>query len=421
MDLDDTPTYNGNRDARPKMSEMVSIMKFPDRKWVRIRLLPGVFSDANYWVKTKKKDGSTTKFPAPCPSYDPETCQRDSTIYDPWEKHSRRGDDNESIVDYNQSFYMNAINRSLQKKFRPGKPTKAEAKSGFKDMESDTETPVQVVVMGKSLIGKIKDLKELNTKSRKGEIRAYSVNDPKFGRDINVRYDKTKPPAERYQVMLADTPSEALTEEEQAYLVYDIAAAIPPRPDEAHVRAEYNSWAKRNGFLNEEDSDKPKKNKKRSEDFDDEDDEDDLPKKKRKASVDDFDDEDNDEPPKKKKSKVVEDDDDDDFDDEPPKKGKGKKKPVDDFDDEDDDLDEDDFDDEPPKKGKGKKSKDDDFDDDEDDEDEDEEPVRKKKKSKVVDDFDDDDEDDFDDEPPKKSKGKKKPVDDFDDDEDDDL
>ena len=469
MDLDDV--RGNNKDRRPSMADIASVYKFPEKKWVTLRLLSGMQAEAGYWVKTKKKDGKFTKFPVPCPSFDPETQERDSTKYDPWRDLQLKEaaaikegdlDKEDAKVQFNQHFWMNAIIRSEQKK-KPGKvpkPSKDERSSGFKDKDSDSWTPVMVVKIGRSLAGKIKELKGLNTVESKktGAVKAYSVNDPKFGRDIRIYFDGTKAPADQYQVQLGDkrTP---LDEDEEAYLRWDMSGVTGEAPSDKEVKADFEGWASRNGVKvkkskDEDDEPKSKKKSKKSKDEDEDedfDDEDDEPKSKKKSKKskdededDDFDDEDDDEDdePKskkkvgKKKSKSAEDEE----DDEPKSKKKSKKKSKDededdddeeDFDDEDDsdeDSEEDDFDDEDEedtksnsKKKSKKKSKDEDEDDDfDDDEDEDED-----------DDDEDDDDDDDDDEPKPKNKSKqpvkkqgkkssKKDDEDFDDEEDED-
>ena len=483
MDLDDAKTSRGN-DRRPDVGDLVEVYKFPEKKWTTIRLTPGLFSRARYWVKTKKKDGSPSKFPIECPSYDPQAQERDSTVPDPWRDQADREASAMSDADrkdskarerlniqYTQDWFMEGIVRSIQKQLpeRMPKPTAAERKSGFKDKDSDSLTAKRVIRLGKSLLGKLQELKGLNTvETKSGAVKAFSVNDPKFGRDIRVYYDSSKAPADQYQVQLGDkrTP---LTEEELAMLGWDLATACAPvtagMDEEAlakyhkQVKNDFDQWAAKMGIKLK----KARKDVDEDEDFDD--DEDDEPKSKKTSKKpvkgkksrdedededeDDFDDEDeDDEPPVKKKAakkpakKSRDDDEDDDFDDEdddfddeddePPAKKKpvkGGKKSRDDFDDEDD---------EPPvKKKPAKKSRDededDDFDDDEDDDfgDEDDEPKPKKKPAKKSRDEDDDEDDDFgdeDDEPKPKKKPAKKPVkksrdeaedDDFDDEDDD--
>ena len=482
MDLDDAKTST-RKEREPSVSDLCTVYKFPERKWVSIRLTPGLFSTAGYWVKIKKKDGGMTKFYLSAPSYDPKAQELDSTKVDPWRDYAayekqalanidkndkkafeefRKGQQ----VQYTQAWFMEAVIRSKQKTLpdRMPKPTAEERKTGFKDKDSDSLTAFEVVRLGKSLLGKIQELKGLNTIERKdGSVQAYAVNHPKFGRDIRVYYDSTKTPADQYQVQLGEkrTP---LTEEEMAMLKWDLEAATTARQeDDDSIMENFNSWATRMGI-------KIAKKKTRKDVDEDEDfDEDEAPKKKkptRKQVEEDLEDEDDDF------------DDEDDEDDEPPRKSKKapakksakSKRPADDEDDEDDDFDDeddedDDEDDEPPRKSKkavakkSAKSKkpaddedEDDF-DDEEDEDEDEPPRKSKKapakkapakKKRPADDDEDEDEDDFDDEdededdeddePPRKSKKapakksvKKKPADDEDDfddedeDEDDDF
>ena len=486
MDLDDARTSR-NSERRPDVGDLVEIYKFPEKKWVTIRLLPGLHSRARYWIKTKKKDGSPSKFPVECPSYDPQAQERDSTVPDPWrdlaereasamsEAERRDSKARERLhVQYTQEWFMEAIVRSVQKQLpeRMPKPTPEERKSGVKDKDSDSLTAKRVVRLGKSLLGKLQELKGLNTvETKTGAVKAFSVNDPKFGRDIRVYYDSSKAPADQYQVQLGDkrTP---LTEEELAMLGWDLATACAPvtagMDEEAlekyhkQVKNDFDQWAAKMGIKLK----KARKDVDEDEDFDD--DEDDEPKSKKTSKKpvkgkksrdededeDDFDDEDEDDEPKSKKKpskkpakKSRDEDEDDDFDDDEDEddfddededdEPKSKKKPVkksknDDFDDEDED------DEEAPKSKKkpaAKKSRDEDEDDDFDDEDEEEAPKAKKKPVKKSrdddddDDFDDDDdEDDFDDEddePPAKKKPAakaKKPVKKSrDEDEDDDF
>jgi hypothetical protein len=432
--------------------DLVEVYKFKPKVWTTIRALPGLKATAGYWIRTKKKTGGFTKFPTPCPSFDPEAQERDSTKYDPWRdleasERDKNGDKklerDQVLVQFGRDFYMNFIIRSEQKKepTTKAKHTAKERKSGRKDKDSDSWTPVKAIKLGTSFMNKVKELKGLNTVESKttGAVKAFSINDIKFGRDIRVLYDPDKSPAEQYQVQMGDkrTP---LTEEELAYLQQDLELLNPPEFDEAEVKRDYEGWATRNGIKLAG----SKKGKKAVDDDEDEDEEeDDVPKskskKKAKPIADDFDDEDGDE--------------DDDDDDEPPKKTavKKKSKPVDEDEDEDDDFDEDADEDEPPAKTSATKAKkpaakskkavdedeDDDFDEDDDeseDEAEDEPPAKKKPAAKVkkkpVDEDEDDDFDEDEDEAPTPKKSAKKPAakskakpnddDDFDEDDDED-
>jgi hypothetical protein len=469
-DLDDVKDSGRTRAARP--DDKVDVFQFPEKKWVTLRLIGKTFAYGGYWVRGKKKDGSPVSYYVESPSFNPATQERDSTIYDPWRdaevivRESISEEDRKKGVraplNFSRTFWMNAINRVLQKKFdaKGNKPTKAERVSGFKDKDSDTITPVVAVRFPQSLANKLRGLKELNTTERNGEVKTWPVSHEKYGCDVRIYYDSTKPPADQYQVVPREGKS-PLTEEEKGYLIWDLSELSAPASEE-ETRANFERWSKQVGIKL-----KSSKSKGRSEEEDDEDedeDDDDTPKrsskskkpvkKSSKKSDDDFDDDDFDD----EDSDDDEDEEDDDFEDEdeddtpkkskkaPAKKAPAKKskKPVDDEDDDDfdDDEDEDEDDDEddeddtpkrsskskkPVKKAPAKKSKkpvdDDDFDEDEDEEDED---------SDEDDDFDEDEDD-----TPKRSSKKapakkapakkpvkksKKPVDDDDDfdDEDDD-
>lgn len=388
IDLDDGKT--GGRGERSEgVRDLVDVFKFPEKKWTTIRLDKGLFSTANYWITTKKKDGSKGKFPTPCPSYDPDAQERDSTKADPWRdcaamlyanlSEKERKERDKQLIQFTQEWWMIGIVRAKQKQLpeRMPKPTKAERASGFKDKDSDSLTAKYAIKLGRSLLGKIQELKGLNTVESKqtGAVKAFAVNDVKYGRDLRVYYDSSKAPADQYQVQLGEkrTP---LTEEEQAMLSWDLATATAqPEIDEKLLAEDFKKWADKMGIKSAK---KSKKDVDEDEDFDDEDEEEeeDEPKSKSKKSKGDV-----------------------------PKKGKKSKKVVD----EDEDFDDEDEEDEPaPKKGKSKSTKkskkdedEDDF-DDEDEEDEEDEPKKSKgkkskagKKSKKVDDDDDDDEDDI--------------------------
>lgn len=444
-----------NRGDKPKITDKITPFKFPEKKWVTIRIFGGLYGYTTYWCKIDAKDMSpkAKRFPVISPSYDPATQSFDSTIYDPWYELSQTQtfdkDDkdarNKQLVQIQTQFYANAVSRAAQKQApsRTPKPTAEERKSGFKDKDSDTWTPWVPVPIGKGLAQKIKELSGLNVVESKktGAAKAYSVAHEKFGCDIRVLFDNDKAPADKYQVQIGER--RALTEEELAYLQWDLSELVTPVTDEKENRRDYEGWATRMGIKT------TKKRKHEVEEFDEDaeldeeedEDEDDAPKSKKKVAAKKA-------PAKGKKKAVVEDDeeeddeedddsfddDDEDEDDEPvAKKGKkapakGKKKVVDededdeedDEDSEDDDSDEDDEDDEPaPKKGKkapakktvakGKKKvveeEDEEEDDDFDEDEEDDEPAPKKKavkgkaapakgKKKVVEDDDEDEEDD---------------------------
>ena len=461
-DMDSVVVRNSNNSFR--MSDVVNMLEYPTKNgkpgWVTVRLFGPVYSDAFFWVKAKL--GSTKSFRAPCRCYDPETHQCVPEKYDPWYDEYRRECDEETdrknrLISYSRYFYMQAIVRRLQDNMpATNRITAEEKKTGFKDPDSDSYTPVVVVQLTPKVFKAIQDMKEDNVvRMKSGTKKAYNVSDEKFGRDIMLKKDTSAgvSPGDIYQVKLAvDSGRTPLTEEEKAYLTWDMNTIYAPEVSEAQAKQDFESWARRMGLV------KRKVESQVEEDDDDTDDfEEERPAPKLKKSS--------------KKPPVDEDVEDDDLDDEeeeeeerpaPKKKSPAKKPPVEDDDEDfdDDDEDEDDFDDDdeeeeerpaPKKKPASKKKpveedddEDEDFEDDDDDDDDfEEEPVKKSSKKSSAkkppvedddeDDFDDDD-DDFEEEPVKKpvrksapakkspSRTKKKPVEDDDDDfEDDDI
>lgn len=275
---------------------------------------------------------------------------------------------------------------NLPAKIKP--PTKEETKTGFRDIDSPHKNPVFGMTFTANEFGKIKGTMELNTvKLKSGEKVTKSLADPKYGYDINLKYDKdAKVASDKLKIQKGDRA--ALTEEELEYLPWNLEAAVASQVDlykDAKKEAD-RLWAEFEKSLK-----KSGKSKSKSDDDDDNDDE----------SPTDLEDDEEDEKPKKKKiaKKTKDEDDDDDEEEKPKKKLKNKKKDdeEDDEDDEDNEEEEDDEEEKPKKKLKKKKQ---------DDEEDDEKPKKKKRKD--------------DDEKPKKKKSKKKKDDDDDEEEDDD-
>ena len=442
-------------DAKPqtrgenvRLEDLVELVKMANGKWVQIRILPDdILSYSQHWInilasKTKRE----VRIPKLCLAHDPNTEERTGVC--PYC----------DINDPATSYLVNVVVRQLQDD-APAKNriSREERESGFKNMNSDSWTPVRVLRLTAGLMKKIQELKGLNKVKGKDGVKTFDVDHPKFGLDLNIKYDGNAKGPEKYQVNTGERT--ALTEDELQYLKWDLSPSLITELGLESLAQAKKELARMQivgaeEFDDDGDDDdlvgkkkKPASKKPPADDFDDEDDDDDPPPRKKPASkksvskkppADDFDDDDDDEyPPQRKKpasKKPPADDfdDDDDDDDPPPRKKPASKKPLaDDFDDEDDD------DDPPPrKKPASKKPLADDFDDEDDDDDA--PPARRKPAAKKParksqeEDFDDDDDlDDDDDAPPARKKPvskkpvskkpAKKPQDDDDDFDDDDV
>lgn len=412
---------NSKRDSlrESEIFEIFPLSKKANGNWVSIRLLDlDLLPIKKHWIKImggKDKD-KEIKIPRMCVSFDPDNQNKPlNGMKCPYCGIAHGNDESGAPAQYDYKWYAQAIIRDEQAAAPRKMPklTKNEQKTGKKEMGSESWTPVQCIPLSNSLAGKIRELGERNIhtvkdkKSGKKSKQAFQVNHPKYGCDIEIKYNAKKSPAERYTIERGDhTP---LTEEEKGYLTWDFdnwneIYDMLGRLNEEAAMADFKKMDVV-GVNTNDDGD------------DDEDDDDDmaLGRKKKGGKAD-----------KKKRRNDDDDDEDDDDDDEDDRPSKSKKskpsksrKLLDD-DEDDDDEDDDDEDDRPSKKKKSskekksskvksKKSKK----SDDDDDDEDESPKKKKKKSsdkvkssdkKKKKKSSDDDDDDA----PKKKKKKKK-------------
>lgn len=332
------PSVGGRRET-VKISDLVEMLEWPKKgKGVTVRLVGPIAGRGIHKIKVRKKDGNEVEIQKPCLAYNPKTDDKDSTVKCPYCKMPAE------LAKFSKLYFGNAIVRELQED-KPGKlkrPTKGETETGFKEMDSDTWTPVRVVRIPSSLMLRIKQLGEKNiVKSKTGDKKHFFPMHEKFGFDLDITFDKTLPAASMYSADRTESPDgekySVLTEDEGNYLLWD-TDQVYPAEDFEEAKKEAKSLQDRWGG-----GDK---------DEDDEDDEDDEPKSRKK--------------PLSKAKHVDEDEDDMDLDDEDdeddaPKKSSKKpaakgKKPADDEDDDEDEDDSDDLDDEdeeeeaPPKR-----------------------------------------------------------------------
>lgn len=411
---------NSKRDSlrESEIFEIFPLSKKANGNWVSIRLLDlDLLPIKKHWIKImggKDKD-KEIKIPRMCVSFDPDNQNKPlNGMKCPYCGIAHGNDESGAPAQYDYKWYAQAIIRDEQAAAPRKMPklTKNEQKTGKKEMGSESWTPVQCIPLSNSLASKIRELGERNIhtvkdkKSGKKSKQAFQVNHPKYGCDIEIKYNAKKSPAERYTIERGDhTP---LTEEEKGYLTWDFdnwneIYDMLGRLNEEAAMADFKKMDVV-GVNTNDDGD------------DDEDDDDDgmaLGRKKKGGKAD-----------KKKRRNDDDDEDDEDDDDEDDRPSKSKKskasksrKLLDDDEDDDDDDDEDDEDDEddrPSKKKKSSKVKSKKSKKSDDDDDEDDTPKKKKKKSsdkvkssdkkKKKKSSDDDDDDDA----PKKKKKKKK-------------
>lgn len=329
-----------------RLEEVVKLLEFAPDEITPFRLIGDqILSIKRHWIKIYAgKEKKVIKIPRYCLKHNPLNEDEPHDVHCPYCELSHGGGDSNATASYEFFYLMNAIDREEQEN-EPAKksdPTKSEAKTGFKDPNSKTWTPVKVVRIPSSVASRIQELKDLNKAKNKktGKTATYDLDHPKYGCDVMLRYKPKASGTDKYSVDKGDrTP---ITDEEKEFLTYNLSPELLTLTGLLSEKEAAEDF-KRNEYVGGDETD---------EDDDDEDSYS-LGKGKKKKKGD------------KKKSKSrdddEDDDDDDDDEDEDEKPSKKKKSKV--------------------KSKKKSKSRDDD-DDDDDDDDEDEKPAKKKKSSK---------------------------------------
>ena len=313
---------NSKRDSlrESEIFEIFPLSKKANGNWVSIRLLDlDLLPIKKHWIKImggKDKD-KEIKIPRMCVNFDPDNQGKPlNGMKCPYCGIAHGNDESGAPAQYDYKWYAQAIIRDEQAAAPRKMPkfTKKEQKTGKKEMGSESWTPIMCIPLSNSLAGKIKELGERNIhtvkdkKSGKKSKQAFQVNHPKYGCDIEIKYNPKKSPAERYTIERGDhTP---LTGDEKEYLTWDFD--------------NWNEIYDMLGRLNEEAAMADFKkmdvigvNTNDSDDGDDEDDEDDdmaLGRKKKVGKAD-----------KKKRRSDDDDDDEDDDEDEDDRPSKSKK------------------------------------------------------------------------------------------------
>ncbi|AXG66949.1 single strand DNA binding protein [Dickeya phage vB_DsoM_JA29] len=381
----DAVSDNSSRDnlRESDLWEIYPLAKKAAGQWTTLRILSLDFLPIKkHWVRIMagKEKSKLVKIPVMCVNFDPDNKEPLRGMKCPWCALEHGDDKSGAPAQYDFKWYVQAISRDEQesKPRKLPKHTSQEKKTGKKDKDSDSWTPVVVVPITNSLANKIKQLGERNfhkvkdKKTGKKVEKAFPINDKKYGCDVEIKYDAKAAAANKYTVERGK--HRPITEEEEEYLTWNfddwegIYNALG-RLDEKAALTEFKRMDIIGGseVVDDDDDDdddddsmslgKKKKGKKSNDkkrrklnddedddDDDDDDDEDDRKSKKSKKSksrklLDDDDDEDDRKSKKKKKSsddkkksskKKKKSSDDDDEDEDSGKSKKKKKKSSDD-------------------------------------------------------------------------------------------
>jgi hypothetical protein len=228
-----------------KITKMKSYRFYGDLQKYATVWLP-IYKDGKHIIK---QNGKPLNVPFNITNFDPETGTFDKTRECPFLQASEKivahiKDDKEKRSYMLQTgHYAQAINRDLQENpDKKGRPSKTEKASGFKEsLDSDSYTPVEVHQLNYTIGQNLEAIKEANYKKDKktGEKIYYHCADDKYGVDVNLKFNPNEKGQGKYKVVKGErTP---LTEEEAAYLRWDIQGAIKATTmsrKEAKVEAE---------------------------------------------------------------------------------------------------------------------------------------------------------------------------------------
>ena len=307
-----------SRNDSTKLDELVDMIQWPKNKYFPFRILPIMpLQVRQVWIKLwagakgkEKREVNIPRYAIDFDPNDPETPKKG--VKCPYMALAEKfKGQKEKPVRASDFWLFNVIDREMQDEGPPrkaSKPTKEEKKTGFKDINSETWTPVRVARLTMTSINRLQELSEENkVKDKKtGKTAQYDVSDAKFGFDVKLKFKPDAAGTDKYTIDKADGPSK-LTEEEQGYLVWNLTEELLDASGRM-TPAQAKEDVKRMEIIGGEDLDE-----------DDEDDEDEKPKKKKKASA-------KEEKPSKTKVKKKSKSDDDE--DEKPKKKKAGSKEV---------------------------------------------------------------------------------------------
>lgn len=347
-----------SRNDALKLDDVIDIIQLPKNKYFTFRILPIMpLHVRQVWIKLwaggKGKEKRVVSIPRYAINFDPANPEKPKKgVKCPYmEMAAKFEGQKEAPVRAGDFWLFNVIDREKQDEGAPRKspsPSKSEKKTGFKDINTESWTPVRVMRLTSTSINRLQELSEENkVKDKKTKKTAqFDASDARYGFDVKIKFKPDAPGTDKYALDPAGGPSK-LTDEEQSYLVWNLTEELldaTGRMEEDAAREDI----KRMEIVGAESVD----------DDEDEDDDDDRPSKSKGKKS-------------KSKSTALDDDDDDDDDDDKPKKSKKSK----------------------DKKSSKDKSKD---------------KVKKSKKASKLDDDDDDDENDEEPKPKKSSKSKDK-------------
>lgn len=244
--VDDTQAKGGKGDRRPGIRDLVQTVEWPkNAKFLTVRLFPGVVpvgihdyplyrKDGTQVINEKSKKQSTVA--KVCLKFNPDTQERESDNECPY-------CDAEMLfkIEYWAEGNIREEESALPAK---NKPSKEEAKTGYKSLDNDgSATPVRCFRFTGGVFKKIKALKQLNKVKQGSDKVPFPVDDEEHGCELNMNFDNSAAGGDMYGIQKGDQAP--ITEEENAYLRWDIEGAIVKATEELEEAERNVAWFKK--------------------------------------------------------------------------------------------------------------------------------------------------------------------------------
>lgn len=212
----------------PRLEELVDMVDLPDKEFLQVRLVGPITSYAEHWFDIKKRDGGKARLRKTCLNFNPDTGEAE----DRGCPYCAAG------MKSSTKFLGNVIVRELEQTEPRNKPPLRPSeqvvktlgiagdpysiKAHLKAKGSKSWTPVRVLRAPPTLVNILKSLTTLNKHG--GEPRELS--DPKYGRDVMVKYDSKAAGTSKYAATIGNDPPAPLSNTERRYLMYDIFGIV---------------------------------------------------------------------------------------------------------------------------------------------------------------------------------------------------
>jgi hypothetical protein len=214
----------GRGNDGPRINDLIALLEFPDTNLRTLRMVGTIKAQRTHWVPIIGKEGGKTNIPVPCRAYDDENTLIQGARCPFCDiNHTARA-----------TFYCNVIDEQLMNSQPRRLPpmTRAEQRTGFKDMASASWTPCRVWAFPPMAAETLATLTKGN-KNERGEIK--ELYDPVFGRAVDVaKNPKASTPAGMWTIQRAEKLWRKLSIKggEDQFLTYDLGKLTTLIPSE---------------------------------------------------------------------------------------------------------------------------------------------------------------------------------------------